>query len=224
MLLLAIVVIAFLAFSLPPYLTFDPARSRIPVPAEVPGYHPVLVLHVIFGSVAMVTACLQIWPWLRRRHRAAHRVIGRAYVFAGVLPAGLSAILLGVISPFGPMTRVSNVLLGLLWLGTAVAGYRAARRRRFDDHRRWMIRTFALTMSIILNRLWTVIGILVLAPRLDSAFGGSEIALRQTIAGLASWLGWVTALLMAQWWLERTPARSAGRSPRRIRGTVAAAS
>ena len=57
---LLLVVIAFVAFSLPPYLTFDPSRSRVPVGGAVRGYYPLLVAHVIFGSIALLTACLQI--------------------------------------------------------------------------------------------------------------------------------------------------------------------
>jgi hypothetical protein len=58
--LLVIPVIAFIAFALPPYLTLDESRSRIPPPPGVPAYYPLLVTHVVFASVAMATACLQI--------------------------------------------------------------------------------------------------------------------------------------------------------------------
>jgi uncharacterized membrane protein len=203
--LLLAVVVPFLVFSLPPYFALDPAKSRIPVGAEPSWYFPVLLAHIAFASIAMVTACLQIWPWLRRHHPVVHRRAGRVYVLAGVLPAGTAALLIGSISPFGPLTRVSDLLLGVLWISCTLAGIRAARQRRFGDHRRWMVRSFALTMSIITNRVTGAVGSLVLSPQLDTTFGGSEIALGQTIAGISSWLGWVTALLLAQWWLERAP-------------------
>ena len=202
-LLLAIVVISFISYSLPPYLSLDPARSRVSVPAYFPEYYPLLVAHVLFASVAMATSCLQVWPWFRRCHPAAHLFVGRVYVFGGVFPAGLTGLVIGAFSPFGPMTRVSNVLLAVLWLGCTIAGFRAARQCRFGDHRRWMIRSFALTMSIITNRLWIVVSIIVLKPQLETTFGGSELAAKQAISGLSSWLGLVTALLLAQWWLER---------------------
>lgn len=76
---LGLVVVAFLAYSLPPYLAFDPARSR--VPSTFPAHYLFLVGHVVFGSVAMVTAALQIWPWIRRKYPVLHRCSGRAYVF-----------------------------------------------------------------------------------------------------------------------------------------------
>ena len=59
--------------------------------------------HIVFGSIAMLTCCLQIWPWLRARNLALHRGLGRVYVFAGVLPAGLLGFVVGVNTPFGPV-------------------------------------------------------------------------------------------------------------------------
>jgi len=206
---LAAVAIAFVAVSLSPYLSGDPAHSR--VPPSFPLHYPILVAHVVFGSIALLTACLQIWPWFRRTYRAAHRRLGRVYVFAGVLPAGLLALPMGALSPFGPVARASNVLLASLWLACTVTGYRMARQRRYADHRRWMIRSFALTASIITNRIWGPLAYFALAPQLDGAFGGNEQLLRWTIAGISTWLGWVIPLLCAEWWLER--GGSAARSP-----------
>lgn len=199
---LAVLSILFIAFSLPPYLSLDPAKSRVPQPDNFAAHYPVLVAHVLFGSVALLTACLQMWPWLRQRHPVVHRIIGRVYVFGGVLPAGLLGLTVGAFSPFGPVARASSVLLASLWLIFTTTGYRMARQQRYPEHRRWMIRSFALTASIITNRVWGVIAHLVLSPQLSTTFEGSEKMLSWTIAGLATWLGWVIPLLIAEWWLE----------------------
>jgi uncharacterized membrane protein YozB (DUF420 family) len=195
--------IAFVAFSVPPYLSLDPRRSRVPPPDDFAPHYPILVAHVIFGSVALLTACLQVWPWFRQRHPVAHRIVGRVYVFGGALPAGMLGLTIGAFSPFGPLVRVSNVLLAWLWLAFTITGYRMARRRRYVEHRRWMIRSFALTASIITNRVWGVTAYLLLAPQLQTTFEGSEKMLGWTVAGLATWLGWTVCLLVAEWWLER---------------------
>lgn len=84
---LGLACVAFVAFALPPYLTFDPSRSRLPAFREgFPLYYPLLVTHIIFGSVALLAGCMQVWPWFRRRHPVAHRMIGRVYVFGGCCP------------------------------------------------------------------------------------------------------------------------------------------
>jgi hypothetical protein len=201
---LALVAIAFIAFSLPPYLTLDPARSRVPQPAGFPLHYPLLVAHVVFGSVAMLTCCFQLWPRFRQRYPTAHRTMGRVYIAGGVIPAGILGLTIGAVSPFGPSIRVSNVMLAILWLTVTIAGFRMARQHRFVEHRRWMIRSFALTMSVITNRMWAVVWFIVLTPQLSTTFGGSEMLMVQTIAGLSGWLGWVIPLIFAEWWLERS--------------------
>jgi hypothetical protein len=199
----AVVVVAFVAFSLPPYLTFDPAESRVPPPEGLAFYFPLLVAHVMFGSIAILTCGMQIWPWFRGRYPVAHRWIGRVYVFCGVIPASLSALVIGALSPFGPVARASNVLLASVWLACTITGYRMVRQRRYVEHRRWMIRSFALTASIITNRVWGVLFFVGLSPALQTTYGGNETALMRDIAGMTTWLGWTVPLLIAQWWLDR---------------------
>lgn len=210
---LAFIAVAFLVFSLPPYLGLDPDRSRVPQPEGFPAHYPLMVAHVLFASVALLTCCVQVWPYFRQRYPAAHRRIGRVYVFGGVIPAGLSALPIAVVSPFGPMAQVSNVLLAVLWLTCTTIAVRKARARRFGEHRRWMIRSFALTVSIITNRVWGVVWGITLGPQLDTTFGGSEQFLQQTVAGLTTWTGWVIPLLIAQWWLDRRPRGSRTSKP-----------
>jgi len=193
--------VAFVIFALPPYLTLDAHKSRIPPPAGIPAYYAILVIHVVFASVAMLTACFQIWPWFRSKYADAHRVLGRVYVFGGVVPAGLAGLVIGAVSPFGPVLRASDILLAALWLGCTISGFRAMRANKLAEHRRWMIRSFALTMSIITNRIWGVLFTIAFTPLLPTVFGASEMAMVQAIAGLSGWLGWVLPLLFAEWWI-----------------------
>src|SRR5689334_7903553 len=108
--MLAVIVAAFLLFSLPPYFT---GGTR--VPSTFGLHYPLLVAHVMFGSVAMLTAVAQIWPRLRVRHPALHRRTGRVYVCAAI-PAAAFAMVIGAATPFGPVLAASNVLLGAVWL------------------------------------------------------------------------------------------------------------
>jgi hypothetical protein len=205
---LLVLVVAFVAFSLPPYLSLDPRQSRVPIAGTGAGYFPMLVGHVIFGSVAILTCCLQVWPWLRARHPEVHRRIGLVYVFGGVLPGGILGLILGAQTPFGPVLRASNVLLAIVWLFVTLAGYRAGRQYRTTEHRRWMTRSVVLTLSIISNRVWAVVWVLTLSPQLATTFGGNETLMIQTIAGLSGWLGWVVPLVLTEWWLDARGSRT----------------
>lgn len=203
--MLALLAIAFVALSLPRYLAFDPARSRVELG---PMVFPLLVGHVFFGSVAMLTACLQLWPRFRDRFPAAHPIAGRVYVFAGVLPAGALALVVACYSPFGPVARASNLVFAAVWLGVTLAGWRAARRGHSRAHRRWMIRSTVLTFSILTNRLWGPLAYILLEPQLATTFHGDETFFAWTIAGLSTWLGWTLPLLIAELLLEREIGKS----------------
>ncbi|HEX2299151.1 MAG TPA: DUF2306 domain-containing protein, partial [Pseudonocardiaceae bacterium] len=206
---LAVVCVAFVAFSVPPYLTFDPSQSRLPGTRDgFPLYYPLLVTHIVFGSVALLAGCLQVWPWFRRHHPAAHRMIGRVYLFGGVLPAGIAVLGVAPLSSTGFVSQVGNTFLALLWLPTTIAGYRMARQRRFAEHREWMIRSFALTTSIVVNRVWVILLVVVLSPQVDTTFGGDQDAMITAAANASVWLSWVVNLLVAEWWLQRGRARA----------------
>jgi uncharacterized membrane protein len=197
---LAVIVVAFLAFSLPPYFT---GGTR--VPATFALHYSLLVAHVMFASVAMVAAVVQIWPRLRARHPVLHRRVGRVYVYTAI-PAAGCAMVIGAATPFGPILAVSNVFLASLWLWFTINGYLAARQRRFAEHRRHMVRSATLALSIITNRIWTPILFIALHPLQDSVFGASEEHFLWFTAGLGAWLGWTIPLLAVQRWLNRKPA------------------
>lgn len=201
---LAVTVTVFLLFSLPPYVT---GGTR--VPATFAWHYPLLVAHVMLGSVAMISAVAQIWPRLRARHPALHRRTGRVYV-AAAIPAAASAMVIGAATPFGPLLAVSNVFLGAVWLWFTINGFVAARHRRFAEHRKHMVRSATVALSTIANRVWTPVLFISLQPLQDSVFDGGEEHYLWFVAGLGAWLGWTIPLATVQWWLTRK--RAAPRS------------
>ena len=112
--LLGAVAVGFVVYALPPYLTLDPAQARLQPFPPYAAYYPLLVTHIFLGSVALLTACLQVWPWLRRRRPQVHRWSGRIYV-AVTVPAALCVIVIAPMTLYGPNQRVANTMLGLLW-------------------------------------------------------------------------------------------------------------
>lgn len=198
---LAVLVVAFLAVSLPPYLTLDPSNSLVPIDQQVALHYPMLLGHIGFGTVTLVTVCLQLWPRLRRTHPRVHRISGRAYVFGGMLPScvlALAVVPLGSLNPLGAGGASVWALLGIV---TTLRGYQAGRARDTREHRRWMIYSFAAAMGIVTGR------VLALAvPAIPGVPSAPEIV--HPLAGF--WLGWLVNLAIARWWLNRrrpAPAR-----------------
>ncbi|MGH8877538.1 MAG: DUF2306 domain-containing protein [Stackebrandtia sp.] len=210
---LAAICVFFVLMRLPDYLGLDPQDSFLDLQKSFPNTHyQVLAAHVLFGSIALLTCCMQVWPWLRANHPAVHRISGRVYVLAGVLPGGVLALVVSVIAIQEVPGIVGNSMLALLWLATTFVGFRMVRQRRFVEHRRWMIRSFALCTSIVVNRAWIWICVAILLPFQDSLYGGSFDALLKDAIVVSIWLSWVVNLLIAEWWLDRKPRRPAVRN------------
>jgi uncharacterized membrane protein YbhN (UPF0104 family) len=106
--------------------------------------------------------------------------------------------------------QVANTLLGTLLLTFTLLGYRAVRQRRFGDHREWMIRSTALAFSIVTNRFWAAFLIAVYVPGAltdpSIQFGSPQI---EGAAIASAWMSFVANLLVAEWWIHRTPKKRA---------------
>lgn len=192
----AILSLMFLVYALPPYLGFDPDKARITnLRRDIWWHYPALNAHIMFGTVATIAVVFQLWPWLREEHPRAHRIIGRVYVFGGVLPAGILALF---VMPFsgGP---AGNTMEGICWLLTTFAGVRAARRGRWPEHRRWMLFSYAFCIQIIWGRL-LIVSLALAAP--DVLQANFPLVLET-----ASWIGTFINIVLVQWWLERTAKR-----------------
>jgi hypothetical protein len=114
-------------------------------------------------------------------------------------------MVIGALTPFGPVLAVSNVVLAVSWLWFTGSGYLAGRRRDIRAHRRNMTLSATLALSIITNRLWTPVLYLSLQPLGDSVFDGDEERFVWLVAGLGGWFGWAIPLFVVWWWMRRRP-------------------
>jgi hypothetical protein len=86
---------------------------------------------------------------------------------------------------------IAFIALALAWLYTAAQAYVTIRRRQITDHRRWMIRNYALTYSAVTLRIQM--------PLVIVLFGASPI-LALNIVG---WTCWVPSLIAVELWMRR---------------------
>jgi uncharacterized membrane protein len=145
--------------------------------------------HAFFGTFALLLGALQLHPRSRDR-RTLHRRIGTVYVIscAAVGAAGL------YMSPFafgGLVSRLGFATLGVFLLVTTGRAYVLARQRRISEHRRWMLRSYALIFAAVTLRIEL--------PLLTIAFQDFTPAYL-----VVAWLSWVPNLLVVEWYLRRT--------------------
>lgn len=146
-------------------------------------------LHFYLAGLALLVAPLQLVAALRRRWPRLHRFIG--WLYAGsVLVGSVSGFSLALHAQGGLPSRSAFVLLALLWPVVTALGIRHAIARDFARHRRWMLRSVALTYAAVTLRV--------------VLFGGMALGLPFLPVYIASaWLGWTINLAVVEWWLRR---------------------
>ncbi|MGH3349930.1 MAG: DUF2306 domain-containing protein [Nocardioides sp.] len=203
---LAAATVIFLVTALPRYVGLDPAQSLVPTDRGA-VFYPALVTHIFFGSVMLCCGVLQLWPWLRNNHPKVHRWTGRTYVTTAI-PTGVAALVTSQFPAAGPSQQVGNTFLAVLFLLFTVQGFRAVRQRRFKDHREWMYRSYAMAFSIVANRFWGMVMVMLFVPEVMSgADFGTEDPTLASAAAASAWVSWVVNLLIAEWIIHRKPRR-----------------
>ena len=172
------------------------ATGRLPNDEENARFarHPWLTyLHILPGVLYMVGATLQLAYWFRRRHYTFHRRLGRILLAAGLL-TGVFAVALGLAFPFGGLAELSaTVLFGIWFLVCLLLAFRAIRADDIVQHRRWMIRAFAIGVAVGTIRIWIAIFVISGLLTLPAAFGP------------AFWISFTLHALIAELWLRARP-------------------
>ena len=157
---------------------------------------PFLVIHIGGAVTALLLGSLQFIPALRRV--PSHRWVGRVYVMAGLVGGG-AGLILAPGSFAGPIASVGFCSLAVIWIVVTLMGWRAAMQGRFVEHRRWMIRSWALTLAAVTLRIYLPL------------VGAFDLTLLPWYRAI-SFLAWVPNLVVAELWLRRKPRPT--RSPR----------
>lgn len=110
-------------------------------------------LHIAGAPLALISGLPQLSRMVLRWSPRLHRVLGRVYALAVLLAAAPGGFVMGFRSFAGTPALICFTVMSLLVTVFTVLAWRAALRRRFQSHRRWMIRSYLMMVSAILLRL-----------------------------------------------------------------------
>lgn len=161
------------------------------VPATVAAnryFHGWLLVHAASSATALLLGPLQFTAKLRRSRPRMHRVIGVTYLTACLL-GGLSALPLAIGTVAGHVASAGFIALGLAWMTTTVVAVERIAIGKVDAHRRWMTRSFALTLSAVTLRVYLFVSGML---RIDYFLAYPVIA----------WACWLPNILGVEWYLS----------------------
>ena len=153
--------------------------------------------HLIAGPASLVAGTILLSERVRRSAPRWHRMVGRlqvACILLILVPSGLW------MARYAMTGAVAGAGLGLLAIATAacsVLGWREAVGRRFEEHRRWMLRTYVLLCSAVVIRL---IGGLATTLHVDATW----------VYPLSVWTSWLLPLIVLECWLQVMVGRASG--------------
>jgi uncharacterized membrane protein len=171
------------------YLVPGAPAAAPPILANAFTRYGVLTVHAGFAATALILGPFQFLARLRAARPRVHRWIGRSYVVC-CLCGGAAGLVLAFGARTGPVSSAGFGLLAVAWLTTTSLGWRAALGRDFTRHRRWMIRSYALTFAAVTLRLYLPFAFV-------SPFGYDDCY------RAISFLCWVPNLALAEAWLRR---------------------
>lgn len=162
--------------------------------------HPWLTaLHVVPGTLFLLLGPLQFVSSIRASWPKVHRYSGRVFVLSGLITATTAMTINIVFPPFGGLFKSLAVFIfSAAQIITLVVAVHAILQKNPVRHRAWMIRAFAIGLSISTMRLFFIPAFLV--------FG---MAPTEFNISLGMWIGFLVNTFAAECilWRENTTLR-----------------
>jgi uncharacterized membrane protein YozB (DUF420 family) len=153
-------------------------------------YLPAYYGHVIIAAIILLIGFFQVHPTFGLRWRKTHRLLGKVYVGGILLFSAPGGLVMSMFIDRGPVVQASFVLQCSLWFMFTWLAFVRIRQRDIQAHRRWMLRSFALTLAAITLRVYVFLGSL--------SFDLAQPTAYATIA----WLSWVPNIVVCELYLR----------------------
>jgi len=185
---------------------FDVAFLNVKqVEIEKRYYQIAFFSHVYTSFFVLISGIVQFSKSVRNRFRTFHRFIGKLYILLIIFVASPSGLIMALHANGGILSKLSFSIQALLWFWFTYRAYIFAKNKDWVKHRKFMFRSYALTLSAISLRLfkWIIVSTITLPP-MDTY-------------KIVSWLGWIVNLAIVELYLRdktkhakhHTPTKSA---------------
>lgn len=163
-------------------------------------YRPAFYVHIFSAPVVLFTGLILMSEDVRRRRGSLHRVLGRVHVVLLLVLVLPTSAVMSRHAFGGWPAGLSFLCLSAATAVSAILGVVHARRRRFDKHRRWMLRSYVLICSAVVLRL------------VSGAAGLIGVASPERAYIVAAWCSWLIPLAVFEL-VQRWPASLLTRLP-----------
>jgi hypothetical protein len=147
--------------------------------------------HVFSSILVLAAGFTQFSKWFLKHYPVWHRRLGYVYVINILAITGPAGLLMSFYANGGITSKIGFITLSVLWIFFTAKALYLAITKNFVAHRKYMIRSFALTLSAITLRCWKVL----LANFTDIA--------PMDRYRIIAWLGFGLNLIIAEWYIHK---------------------
>lgn len=159
---------------------------------DIDHWRGAFFIHVYASMWVLFAGFTQFSKKMLKNNPRLHRTLGYIYVADVLLITGPAGLLMGFYANGGTVSRIAFVLLAVLWLFFTAMALIKAKQKNFKAHRKFMIRSYALTLSALTLRAWKYgITNTMSLPPMD-------------VYRAVAWLGWVGNLLVAEYIIRKS--------------------
>ncbi|WP_207625740.1 DUF2306 domain-containing protein [Niastella populi] len=164
---------------------------------NIPLWKAAFYTHVFSSVLALAAGLTQFSDVILKKYRRLHRIVGWIYAVDILIINFPAAMIMAYYANGLLPSKIAFILLDCLWFWFTLKAVIAARNKEINKHKRFMIRSFALTFSAITLRSWKII--------LAGVFHPDPL----TLYMIDAWMGFVPNLLLAEWFIWRTNKKQA---------------
>ncbi len=144
-------------------------------------------IHVFTSPVVIISGLFQFNRWILKNHARIHRISGYAYILTVIFITGPAAFIMSLWANGGRIAQLSFVLLSILWILFTYLAYHHVKKGSIDRHAKWMLRSYALTLSAVTLRFYAY-----LFDVFNLDLGPKETYI------LLAYIAWIPNLLIAE--------------------------
>lgn len=190
------IIVCFLIVSLSwnalSYFNFDSTYGflRLKQAAVATGiYLPAYYSHVLASGAILTLGFFQLNTRISLKWRGLHRIVGKCYAYGILLFAAPGGLVMSLFIQRGPWVLVSFILQCTCWFIFTAIAVKKIRKHDIAEHRKWMLRSYALTFAAVTLRLYVFF--------LTSSYDLSQPEAYSIIA----WMSWVLNLAVVEIYL-----------------------
>jgi hypothetical protein len=114
-------------------------------------------VHIYTSMLVLFAGFTQFNSWIMKHRPSLHRLLGYVYVFNVLCITGPASLIMAWYANGGGGNRIVFIILALLWWFYTLFALLSAKQKKFTEHKVYMIKSFALTLSAISLRCWKVV-------------------------------------------------------------------